>query len=31
MNIRDDFIGTVGNTRLIKLRRPSEQTGCTIL
>jgi len=31
MNIRDGFIGTVGNTPLIKLRRPSEQTGCTIL
>ena len=31
MNIRDGFIGTVGNTPLIKLRRPSEETGCTIL
>src|ERR1700756_1970922 len=31
MNIRDGFIGTVGHTPLIKLRRPSEQTGCTIL
>jgi cysteine synthase A len=31
MNIRDGFIGTVGNTPLIKLRRASEETGCTIL
>src|ERR1700747_2613410 len=31
MNIRDGFIGTVGNTPLIKLRRASEMTGCTIL
>src|SRR6516164_4794054 len=31
MNIRDGFIGTVGGTPLIKLRRPSEETGCTIL
>jgi hypothetical protein len=31
MNIRDGFIGMVGNTPLIKLRRPSEETGCTIL
>lgn len=31
MDIRDGFIGTVGNTPLIKLRRASEQTGCTIL
>src|ERR1700751_4731803 len=31
MNIRDGFIGTVGNTPLIKLRRASEMSGCTIL
>src|ERR1700748_3056182 len=31
MDIRDGFIGTVGNTPLIKLRRASEMTGCTIL
>src|SRR5882757_11451146 len=31
MQIRDGFIGSVGNTPLIKLRRASEETGCTIL
>jgi cysteine synthase A len=31
MNIRDGFIATVGNTPLIKLRKASETTGCTIL
>src|SRR5881275_1033176 len=31
MDIRDGFIGSVGNTPLIKLRRASEMTGCTIL
>ncbi len=31
MDVRDGFIGTVGNTPLIKLRGPSEATGCTIL
>ncbi|MBC6406026.1 MAG: cysteine synthase A [Rhodospirillales bacterium] len=31
MTIRDGFIGTVGNTPLIKLKGPSEATGCTIL
>jgi cysteine synthase len=31
MKIRDGFVGTVGNTLLIKLRRASEETGCTIL
>jgi cysteine synthase A len=31
MNIRDGFIGTIGKTPLIKLRRASEETGCTIL
>jgi cysteine synthase len=31
MAIRDGFIGTIGNTPLIKLRRASELTRCTIL
>src|ERR1700724_4093733 len=31
MDIRDGFIDTVGTTPLIKLRRASELTGCTIL
>ena len=31
MKIRDGFVGTVGDTPLIKLRRASEETGCTIL
>src|ERR1700716_3637075 len=31
MNIRDGFVDSVGNTPLIKLRRASEITGCTIL
>jgi cysteine synthase A len=31
MDIRNDFIDAVGNTPLIKLRRASELTGCTIL
>src|SRR5256886_8651817 len=31
MDIRDGFIDTVGNTPLVKLRRASEMTGCTIL
>src|SRR6266576_4824041 len=31
MDIRDGFLDTVGNTPLIKLRRASEMTGCTIL
>src|SRR6266403_2314812 len=31
MDIREGFIDTVGNTPLIKLRRASEMTGCTIL
>ena len=29
--IRDGFIGTIGNTPLIRLRGPSELTGCEIL
>lgn len=31
MNISNDVIGAIGNTPLIKLRRASELTGCTIL
>jgi cysteine synthase A len=31
MDIRDDFIDTIGNTPLIKLKAASEATGCTIL
>jgi cysteine synthase A len=31
MQIRDGFVGAIGNTPLIKLRRASELTGCTIL
>jgi cysteine synthase A len=31
MDIRDGFVGSVSNTPLIKLRRASEITGCTIL
>ncbi|HXQ52730.1 MAG TPA: cysteine synthase A [Stellaceae bacterium] len=31
MAIRNDFIATIGNTPLIRLRRASETTGCTIL
>ncbi|HEY5622549.1 MAG TPA: cysteine synthase A [Gammaproteobacteria bacterium] len=31
MNIRDGFVDAVGNTPLIKLRKASEVTGCTIL
>jgi cysteine synthase A len=31
MDVRDGFIGAIGNTPLIRLRRPSEQTGCEIL
>ncbi len=31
MQIRKDLIDAIGNTPLIKLRRASEQTGCTIL
>jgi cysteine synthase A len=31
MQIRDGFIGAVGKTPLIRLRRASEETGCTIL
>jgi cysteine synthase A len=31
MDIRDGFVGAIGDTPLIKLRGPSEATGCTIL
>ncbi|MDH3317034.1 MAG: cysteine synthase A [Gammaproteobacteria bacterium] len=31
MDIRDGFVGIVGNTPLIRLRKVSEETGCTIL
>ena len=31
MDVRDGFIDTVGNTPMIKLKRASEETGCTIL
>ncbi|HUF72773.1 MAG TPA: cysteine synthase A [Gammaproteobacteria bacterium] len=31
MSIREDFVATVGNTPLIKLRKASELTGCAIL
>ncbi len=31
MQFRDGFVGAIGNTPLIKLRRASEETGCTIL
>ena len=31
MDIRDGFTETIGNTPLIKLRKASEITGCTIL
>ncbi len=31
MQVRDGFIGTIGNTPLIRLNRASEATGCEIL
>jgi cysteine synthase len=31
LDIRDGFIGSIGNTPLIRLRGPSELTGCEIL
>ncbi len=31
MDIRDGFVGAIGHTPLIRLRRLSEQTGCEIL
>ncbi|MFQ6018447.1 MAG: cysteine synthase A [Kiloniellaceae bacterium] len=30
MDVRDGFVGTIGNTPLMRLRRASEQTGCEI-
>lgn len=31
MNIRDGIVETIGHTPLIKLKRASDATGCTIL
>ena len=31
MEIKDSVLAAIGNTPLIKLRRASEETGCTIL
>ena len=31
LDIRDGFVGTIGNTPLIRLRKASEATGCEIL
>lgn len=31
MDVRDGFIEAIGNTPMIKLKRASEETGCTIL
>jgi cysteine synthase A len=31
MDVRSSTLAAIGNTPLIKLRRPSEETGCTIL
>lgn len=31
MDIKDGFVGSVGNTPLIRLNRFSEETGCEIL
>jgi cysteine synthase A len=31
MEIRDGFVGSIGNTPLIRLRGPSEATGCNVL
>jgi len=31
MNVRDGFVDSIGNTPLIRLRGPSELTGCNIL
>ncbi len=31
MNVRDGFVGAIGNTPLLRLRGPSEATGCEIL
>ena len=31
MDIKDGFVGSIGNTPMIKLQKASEETGCTIL
>src|SRR5512147_897121 len=31
MKVRDSFVGSIGNTPLIRLRGPSQLTGCEIL
>ncbi|MFN2425727.1 MAG: cysteine synthase A [Candidatus Binatia bacterium] len=31
MNVREGFVGAIGNTPLLRLRGPSEATGCEIL
>ena len=31
METKDSVLAAIGNTPLVKLRRASEQTGCTIL
>ena len=31
MQVRPDVLAAIGNTPLIKLKRASEETGCTIL
>ena len=31
MPIRDGFVEAIGNTPLVRLRKASEETGCTIL
>src|SRR5687767_6096887 len=31
MNVRDGFVGSIGNTPLIRLRKASELTGCNVL
>ena len=31
MDVRDGVVGSIGNTPLIRLHGPSEETGCTIL
>jgi len=31
MDIKDGFVGTIGNTPMIRLEKASEETGCTIL
>ncbi len=31
MDVRDGFVGAIGNTPLIRLHRLSERTGCEIL